>query len=438
MLQTNSSGTEASLRQKQRRALAAAGMGTVVEFFDYASYSYLATTIASVFFPQADETAALIQTFAIFALSFAMRPIGGLFWGHYGDRIGRKKSLIFTIAGMGAATLAIGILPGYAMIGIWAPLLLVVIRLLQSFFTAGQYSGAAVLVGEFAPPLKRGRYVSVVPLGSATGFMLASALTSWLHGALSAGDMLEWGWRIPFLAGGVLTLIGVGIRQRLEETPDFERLRETRAVSEAPIKTLMAKHRRVIVALLLVISVNHAGYYIILSYMATYFEVQMGMPSSQAGTITTIALVVYLPLLYVFSAASDRLGRRPILIASSVLLLLFSYPLFLTLASGGFATALVVQLLMATFLALNDSTFGAFFIEAFPTNIRYSGFALPFNIGAALFGGASPLLAEWLIVLTGNQFIPAFIMMGVAALSLPALVTARESAPRLASRVSQG
>ncbi|MDE8650203.1 MFS transporter [Novosphingobium sp. H3SJ31-1] len=419
------------MRKKQRRALAAAGMGTVVEFFDYASYSYLATTIASVFFPQADKTAALIQTFAIFALSFAMRPIGGLFWGHYGDRIGRRKSLILTIAGMGMATLAIGILPGYATIGIGAPLLLVIIRLLQSFFTAGQYSGAAVLVGEFAPPRKRGRYVSVVPLGSATGFMLASALTSWLHGALGVDDMLAWGWRLPFLVGGILTLIALGIRQSLEETPDFAQLQEAHAVSEAPIKTLMARHWRVIVALLMVISVNHAGYYIILSYMATYFEVQMDMPSAQAGAITTIALIAYLPLLYVFSAASDRFGRRPILLAGSVLLLLFSYPLFLALPHGGFAVALVVQLLMATFLALNDSTFGAFFIEAFPTDIRYSGFALPFNIGAALFGGASPLFAEWLIGLTGNELVPAFIMMGVAALSLPALLTSRETAPRL-------
>ncbi len=404
----------------------------MIEFFDYASYSYLATTLAAVFFPQGDRTVALLQTFAIFALSFAMRPIGGLFWGHFGDRLGRKKAMLFTIIGMGAATLAMGFLPGYATIGVWAPLLLVSTRLLQSFFTAGQYSGAAVLAGEFAPPLERGRYISVVPMGSAAGFMLASALASWLHSALGPADMLQWGWRVPFLLGGVLTMIGWIIRQALEETPDFESLQSEEKVAEAPVKSLVRDHWSLVLALICIVAVNHAGYYIVLAYMATYLEVESGFSAAQADAIQTIAMVAYLPMVYLFASLSDRFGRRKILFASSILFLFASYPAFVILSSGGFAVALVIQIFLVAFLALNDSAFATFFVESFPASIRFSGFALPFNVGAAVFGGASPLLAEWLIRATGNGLMPASIMMTVAALSLPALFALRETAPAIA------
>lgn len=266
-------------------------------------------------------------------------------------------------------------------------------------------------------------------MGSAAGFMLASALASWLHGFLSPEDMLSWGWRVPFIVGGVMTLIGWIIRQALEETPDFESMRSADGIAEAPVKSLLRSHWKLVLSLLCIVAVNHAGYYIVLAYMATYLEVERGFAASQAGAITTIALIVYLPIVYACAAASDRCGRRKLLFASSILFLLASYPAFALLPSAGFTTALLVQLFLVTVLALNDATFAAFFIESFPANVRFSGFALPFNVGAAVFGGAAPLLAEWLIRTTGNGFMPAFIMMGVAALSLPALCAVRETAP---------
>jgi len=337
--------------------------------------------------------------------------------------------MVLTIMGMGMATLAIGILPGYSSIGIWAPALLILIRLLQSFCTAGQYSGAALVAGESAPPLQRARYVSIVPMGSAAGFMLASALTSWLHGYLDINDMLRWGWRIPFVVGGVLTLAGWFVRQGLEETPDFENLQNEDAIAEAPLKALFRNHLKLAVSLLCIVAVAQAGYYIVLAYMATYLEVGLGFSATQAAAITTIALVAYLPFLYLCAAASDRFGRRAMLFASSILFLLGSYPAFVVLASGGFVTALVVQLFLVAILAFNDSTVATFFLESFPAKIRFSGFALPYNVGAAIFGGAAPMLAEWLIQFTGNEKVPAFMMMGVAALSLPALMLVHETAP---------
>lgn len=407
---------------QRTRSVAAAGVGTLAEYFDYASYSYLATTIAVVFFPAGDRTVALLQAFALFALSFAMRPVGALFWGRFGDRQGRKKALERTIIGMGFATFLIGLLPGYSTIGMWAPILLVILRLLQSFFTAGEYSGAAVLVGEFAPPARRGRYVSVVPIGCALGFLLASALASLLHGSLTEAQMSSWGWRVPFLIAGTITLAGWYVRRALEETPDFTAVVAAKSVTDSPVKSLLREHWRLVVRLLCVMGVNAGGYYLVLGYMATYLEVEGGLSASHASVITSIALLVYLPLLYLSAALSDRVGRRRVLMASSLLFILLSYPAFRALEGSGFVTMLLIQLLLVAVFALNDGSFASYFVEAFPPNVRFSGFSLPFNIGVALFGGTTPLLATWLIQQTGNKLMPAFIMMVVAAVGLLALM----------------
>ena len=421
----------------RKRAVVAAGVGTLAEFFDYASYSYLATTIAAVFFPAGDKAAALLQTFALFALSFAMRPVGGLFWGRFGDRKGRKKALELTIIGMGLATFSIGLLPGYAAIGIWAPILLVSMRLLQSFFTAGEYSGAAVLVGEFAPPSKRGRYVSVVPISCALGFLLASTLASFLHGSLGEQQMLSWGWRVPFLVAGVITVSGWYVRRAIEETPDFAAVLAENSVSNSPLTILLREHWRVLARLLCVMGVNAAGYYLVLGYMATYLEVEGGLTASRAAAITSIALLAYLPLLYLSAVLSDRIGRRRVLMASALLFVLLSYPAFKVLESGGFSTMLLIQLLLVAVFALNDGSFAAYFVEAFPPTVRFSGFALPFNVGVVVFGGTTPLLATWLIQNTGNELMPAFIMMAVASMGLLALMFSQEKSPMARDELSR-
>lgn len=259
--------------------------------------------------------------------------------------------------------------------------------------------------------------------------MIASATASWLHDVLSPAEMIEWGWRVPFLAGGVLTLIGWFVRRSLEETPDFKSLQSAENVAEAPIMTLLRDHWRVTLALLCVIAVAHAGFYIILTYMAIYLEVERGFSAAQAGTITTIALMAYIPLVYLFATASDRFGRRTMLLTGSILFILVCYPAFVVLSSGGLYSALCIVLLLVTIYTLYESTWSTFFVESFPANIRVSGFSLPLNLGAVVFGGSAPLLAEWLIQITGNPLMPAFILIGVAVLSLPALFMMRETAP---------
>ncbi|MEU6579085.1 MFS transporter [Streptomyces sp. NPDC046805] len=417
-----------------RRTVAGACIGTVIEYFDYGSYGYLAATLAVVFFPGGDPALATIQTWAIFALSFIMRPLGGLFWGHFGDRIGRTRTLSMTILAMGVSTAVVGLLPGYSVIGIWAPILLLLARMCQSFCAAGEYSGAAVLLGEHAPPARRARYVSFIPIGNAAGLLIASLLTTGLYSMLGTEAVQSWGWRIPFLLGVPLTLIGWYIRRKIDETPDFLELQGDDARSEAPVLAGLREHWKTMLRLVCVMGVNAGAYYLVLSYMASYIEQEVHLSSFYSSLIVTIGLVLYLPALYLCASLADKVGRKPVLIANSILFLTLSYPAFLLLGQNGFVTALIVQILMTTMFALNDSTFATFFIESFPAKVRFSGFAIPFNFGVALFGGTTPLLASWLIDRTGVATSPAFIVMAIAALCLGALLLSPETSPENKSR----
>jgi len=429
---SSTSESSAPAQVAARRPLFAASAGTFIEYFDYASYSYLATTIAVVFFPPGNPAVALVQTFALFALSFAMRPIGALFWGHFGDKIGRKRTLAITIIGIGFATTCIGLLPGYATIGFWAPALLVILRLFQSFCTAGEYSGAAVMLAEFAPADKRARYISAVPIGCAIGFLAASTVASILNGQLGSDAMAEWGWRIPFLLAAPMTLIGIYLRTRIHETPVFLATQEKGELTKLPALVVFRKHWRPLLRTLAVMGINATGYYLVLGYMQTYLEVEVGLSAFEASIIMTTSLLVYLPLLYAGAYLADRFGRKTVLMASAVIFLALSYPIFLLLGVSGFAGAMALQLVLVATFSLNDSTFATYFTEAFPANVRFSGFAIPFNFGVALFGGTGPLLAAWLIAETGNNTMPAFVMMAVAAMGVVALFFTKETKPTAA------
>jgi MHS family proline/betaine transporter-like MFS transporter len=397
-------------------------MGTFTEWLEYGSYSYLATTIAVVFFPDSEPTVALIQTFAVFALSFLMRPIGGLFWGHFGDRVGRQRTLAISIIGMGVSTLCIGVLPGYATIGFAAPVLLLLFRLTQSFSAAGEYSGAAVLLAEHAPAHRRARWVSAVPIATAGGFLAASVIVTILNGILSPEAMQAWGWRVPFLVAAPLTAVAWYIRRRVAESPVFRELQAHDGVPVSPLREGLVKHWRVMLRMLCVMAVNASGYYLVLSYMATYIEQELGLTSFQSSFIVTAALVAYLPLLYVGAWLADRVGRRRILLINCVAFIVLSYPAFVILGGVGFVGVLLVQIALVAVFSLNDSTFATYFVEGFPAGVRFTGFALPFNVGVALFGGVSPLLASWLIATTGNKYAPAFIIIVLAVVGMVALV----------------
>ncbi|MDA3625473.1 MFS transporter [Saccharopolyspora sp. WRP15-2] len=411
-----------------RRVVTAGGVGTLIEYFDYASYSYLATTMATVFFPTEDRSVALLSTFAVFALSFLVRPIGALLWGSLGDRLGRKRILATTILLMAGSTFAIGLIPGYASIGIAAPALLLLLRMTQSFSASGEYAGAGTFIAEYAPDRKRGLFTSMVPMSSAAGFLLASAMTTTLYSALSPAAMETWGWRVPFLLSGPLGLVGLYLRFRLEETPQYRRLVEAeRAARPAPQRSKLADLPGM-GKLLLIMALNAGGYYLLLGYVPTYLIEQVGMSEADSNLVVMIALVAYVAIIPVTASLSDRLGRKRILIAACALLILLSYPMMVALSFGGMVLTTSVLVLLLAMFSLNDAVFPAFFAEAFATRSRYLGFALPFNVGAVLFGGVAPYAATWLIAQTGNSHAPAFFLVAVAALSLIGVLLANETA----------
>ncbi len=413
-----------------RKAAAASFVGNFVEWFDYASYGYLATIIAVVFFPNVSSTNALIATFGVFAISFIIRPLGGIVWGHFGDKIGRRAALSLSILIMSAATFLIAFLPTYNQVGLWAPLLLLLVRVIQGFSASGEYAGASAFLAEYAPQKKRGFYTSIVPASTAAGLLFGSLLVALMHGVLTSVQMQSWGWRLPFLLAAPFGLIGRYIRLRLEDTPKFRQLESKHHVVKTPIRELLTKHKRAMTIAFGVTCLNAVAFYTILSYMPTYLSTEMGVGETESFIATTISLAVYILLIFFMGTLSDRIGRKKMLVAASLVFIALTLPLFKALGSVEFAGIVGIQVLFGAMLTMNDGTLPCFLSEIFPTNVRYSGFAFTFNSANALFGGTAPLIATWLISVTGNKLAPAWYLVAAAVVALIAMLASRETAWR--------
>jgi len=423
-------------RSMLRRVVIASGLGTLLEYFDYASYSYLATTIAVVFFPPEDRAVALMSTFGVFALSFLVRPLGAIVWGSLGDKVGRKKILATTILLMSGATFSIGFIPGYATIGLVAPVLLLLLRMTQSFSASGEYAGAGTFVAEYAPAEKRGLLTSVVPIAAAAGFLAASLMATLLYAGASPEFMQEWGWRIPFLIAGPLGIVGLWLRTRVEDTPQFRRVleieKEQRDLAVGGERSVRhwretLKSLPSMLKALLVMSLNAGAYYLLLSYTPSFLIAEAGMSEANATLVVTIGLLAHITFIPIAARLSDRIGRKRTLMISSIAFIVLSYPIMTLLSFGGVILATLVLIVSLMFFAMNDAVFPSFFTELFGTRSRYLGFALPFNVGAMLFGGVAPLIGTWLIAVTGNASSPAFFLMGIGVLSLAGLLMSAET-----------
>ncbi len=411
----------------RRKVVAASFIGNFVEWFDYAVYGYLATTIAAAFFPEVDRQVALLNTFALFAVSFLVRPVGGFVWGFLGDRIGRREALSWSILIMSLATFCIALIPSYGQIGVWAPILLLLIRVVQGFSASGEYAGASAFLVEYAPANKRGLFAAVVPASTACGLLLGSLLAALLSGLLDSDQMTSWGWRLPFLLAAPMGLIGRYIRTRLEDTPVFQELAQQDEVVKAPTGDLFRNYWRSLVLAVGAVLLNAVGFYVILSYMPTYLSEEVGLDATASYLATTLALITYIGFILLTGMASDRFGRRRVLISASVCFVLFTVPAFVLLNTDNFIVILLVQILLGGMLTLNDGTLPSFLAEMFPTKVRYSGFAVSFNLSNALFGGTAPFMATLLIKWSGNDLAPGWYLMAAAVVSLIAVALARET-----------
>ncbi|WP_217376923.1 MFS transporter [Paenarthrobacter ureafaciens] len=414
-------------KDTRRRVVTASFIGNFVEWFDYAVYGYLAGIISTVFFPESDRQTALLATFGVFAISFFVRPIGGFIWGHIGDRIGRKQALSLSILLMSVATFCIALIPGYATIGVMAPILLLLVRVVQGFSAAGEYAGASAFLVEYAPAHRRGLYAAVVPASTAAGLLLGSLLAALLTSVMSAEQLNEWGWRLPFLLAAPMGLIGRYIRTKLEDTPAFRELAETDHAVKAPAFAMFTTYRKQLVIATGAVLLNAVGFYVILSYMPTYLSEELGFGAAQSFLATTIALASYIGFIFLTGIASDRFGRKKMLIIAAVLFSILTVPAFMLLDSGSFVVIVFVQILLGGMLTLNDGTLPSFLAELFPTKVRYTGFAVSFNLSNALFGGTAPFMATLLIGMTHNQLAPGWYLVAASLVSLIAVLFAAET-----------
>ncbi len=407
-------------------------LGNFIEWFDYGSYAYYAVIISAVLFSADDpDTADLIGTFAVFAISFVMRPIGALFWGSMGDKKGRKWTLSVSIFLMSGATFLIGCLPTYAAIGIGAPLLLLLLRMVQGFSAAGEYAGAATFLAEYAPTKKRGLYCSLVPASTAVGLLAASALAFATTTLLSQEAVLSWGWRVPFLLAGPLGFIAHYIRTKLEDSPTYQAMQEVVSGEEGdtphPVRDLFRGHLRELIISFGACTLNAVGFYAVLTYLPTYLETAVGMPTGEAQMATNIALVVYVAFIFISGKMSDRFGRKKMLVTACVLFVLLTVPAFMILNTAQFGLVLLAELALCFILTLNDGTLSSYLTETFPTEMRYTGFALSFNLANAIFGGTAPMISTWLIAVTGSTMSPAWYMVAVALVALVAMALSHEN-----------
>jgi MHS family proline/betaine transporter-like MFS transporter len=411
-----------------QRAITAGVIGNVLEWYDFGVYGYLVPTISVLFFPSGDPTVSLLLTFAVFGVGFVMRPIGSIVFGVYGDRYGRRKALSAVVFLMALSTFAIGLLPTYARAGIAAPIMLVVIRLLQGLSAGGEWGGSTAYIVEFAPEGRRGFFGSWQQVGVGGGFLLGSLTAALLNNGMEKETLLDWGWRLPFLFGIAVGLVGCYLRWRLDDTPKFNELEETGSVAQAPFMETFRQHSRDIALAFGITLHNTAAYYIALIYMNGYMVSVGQLPRTTALWISTACLAIFVVLLPVGGWISDRIGRKPLLITSCVGYIVLGYPFFLLAGSGRADLAFLAMLLMVILLACYSGAAVALYAEIFPTRVRYTALSLPYNVAVAIFGGFAPFIATYLIQFTGSKQAPAGYVIAAAAVTLVILLKTRERA----------
>ncbi|CQR66055.1 Proline/betaine transporter [Streptomyces leeuwenhoekii] len=411
-----------------KRAVGASALGNCMEWFDFGVYSYLAATIGKVFFPGASPGAQLISSFATFAAAFVVRPLGGLVFGPLGDRIGRQKVLATTMIMMAIGTFSIGLIPGYASIGIAAPALLLLARMVQGFSTGGEYGGATTFVAEYSPDRRRGFLSSWLDFGTFVGYALGSALVTVLNLALTDAEMLSWGWRIPFLIAGPLGLIGLYMRLKLEESPAFQKQLDehekslAQASAGSEFKTIIRRHWRPLLVCMGLVLLYNVTNYMVTGFLPTYQTENVGRSTSFADLLVLIGMVWIVLLITFLGRLSDRVGRRPLYAVGAAAMIVLAVPAFLLLKADGTWQPVVGVLVLSTLLACFAAPSAATLPALFPTAVRYAAMGIGFNFAVAAFGGTTPLVTEALVNATGNDLVPAFYLM---AAGLIGLVTVR-------------
>lgn len=412
---------------QHKRALVAACIGNFIEYFDFVIYGYFAPVIAQLFFPSDDPAASLLLTFAVFAISYASRPLGGIVFGHLGDRYGRKTPLAVAIILIAAATTLIGLMPTYASIGIAAPILLTTARLVQGISVGGEYGGATSFISEYAPANRRGFYTGWQTFTIGLALLVGGGIASLLTGVLTEEQLYGWGWRLPFLAGVPLGLVGLYLRLKLEETPHFTEVKKHDAVEKAPLWTGLKQEWKTILIGMGLICAPSACIYIYYIYSPTYLAKVLGFSLADAQRANLYSLIFYCALLPFFALLSDIVGRKPVMLVSTLAVALVTYPAFSMLDPDNFNQTVFALCLMSLAFAPHSATALCAMSEIMPTKMRYTGLSVSLNIPVTLLGGTAPFLATYFVAQTGNLLSPSWIVIGSAVLTLISVLAYRET-----------
>ncbi|MFK0003236.1 MFS transporter [Paenarthrobacter sp. NPDC090520] len=424
-----------------KKALGGTIVGNTMEWYDVGVFGYLITTMGPVFLPEADKSVQTLFLLGTFAATFIARPLGGVVFGWLGDKVGRQKVLAATLMLMAASTFAVGLLPGYAQIGIWAAALLVILKLVQGFSTGGEYAGATTFVSEYAPDKRRGFFASFLDMGSYIGFALGAALVSVLQLTLGQAAMEEWGWRLPFLIAGPLGLIAVYFRSKIEESPQFQATLDAQEaiakdaaskdadVAKGPVGIIKAYWRQIVLAMILAAAANTVGY-ALTSYMPTYLTDSKGYDPVHGTLLTIPVLVVMAICIPLTGKLSDRIGRRPVLWIGAGSTVLFAIPAFMLIGIGEVWSTLLGLALVAFPVTFYVANLASALPALFPTSSRYGGMGIAYNFSVAIFGGTTPFIVQGLIEGTGNDMMPAYYLMATSIVGGIAIFFLRESAQR--------
>jgi MHS family proline/betaine transporter-like MFS transporter len=419
------------------RAVSAAALGNMMEWYDFGVYAYLATTLGKVFFPSSSPGAQVVSTFATFAAAFFVRPLGGLVFGPLGDRIGRKRVLAITMLLMAISTFAVGFLPGYSAIGFGAPILLLLARLVQGFSTGGEYAGATTYIAEYAPDKRRGFLGSWLDFGTFVGYAFGSGIVTLLTAILGTQGMVDWGWRVPFFVAGPLGLVGLYMRLRLEETPAFLREQEAAAAEDRDdgggaaeaaraddelasgarqsgkgrLKEIFTRHWEAVLICMGLVLLYNVTNYMVTSYLPTFMTQTLGQDDVTAQLLILGTMVVVALTITVVGRSSDRWGRRPMFLAGSIAMVVLSAPAILLIRQGGILLPAFGCLILGLLLVIFAGTSAATLPALFPTRIRYGALSISFNVSVSLFGGTTPLIASALVEKTHDKMVPAYYLM---------------------------
>ena len=404
-----------------RRTIAVGAIGNVLEWYDFAVYGYFAAAIGRTFFPSEDPVAQVLAAFGIFAVGFLMRPVGGALIGHIGDKFGRRAALTFSVAAMAIPTFLVGVLPGYEVLGIAAPIFLTLLRMIQGLSVGGEYTTSIVFMVERAPPGRRGLIGAMAGCGAVGGILLGSATGALLASVMPAEAVEAWGWRIPFLLGLLVGLAGFLLRRHVQEEPKVHKK------GRSPLVETMRNHSPLLLRLAAVSVFNSVGFYLMFVYIVTWLELVDGIPPAHALGINTISMAALLPLMILMGWMTDRFGRKPVMLCALGVGFVGAWPFFWLMHSINPGLVLLGQMgfviAVGTFVGTQPTLMG----EAAPAAGRCTASALGYTVTLGIVGGLSPLAATWLVDRTGNDYSPAFMIMAAAAITFVALLGFKET-----------